>query len=102
MKPIVAIHGAAAIAAPTLAIPQFALAQTNAQALSAECAAQRRSAGNKGTAIGGVLGAVLGSQVAAKGARTEGSVLGAAVGAVSGHYVAKRNARCTAYQPTRR
>lgn len=41
-----------------------------------------------GGAIGAVIGGVLGSQVAAPGARTEGSVLGAVIGGVAGAAIA--------------
>ena len=98
MKTILALVSAAAIAAPLAAVPQYASAQSASAYGSGDvCAAQRRSAGNKGTVVGGLLGAVIGSQVAAKGVRTEGAVLGGAVGAVAGHAIAKRNVRCTTY-----
>jgi hypothetical protein len=52
---------------------------------------QSHSGGNQqlaGGAIGAVIGGVLGSQVAANGARTEGSVLGAVLGGVAGAAIA--------------
>ena len=98
MKTVLALVSAFAVAAPALAVPQFASAQTaRAYGTGDVCAAQRRSAANKGTVAGGLIGAFVGSQVAAKGARTEGAVLGGAVGAVAGHEIAKRNVRCASY-----
>lgn len=98
MKTVLALISAAAIAAPTLAVPQFAAAQSARSYGSGDiCVAQRRAAGNKGAVVGGLIGAFAGSQLAGHGARTEGTILGAGVGAVAGHEIAKRNVRCTAY-----
>ena len=52
-----------------------------------------RGAANRGTLIGGLGGAALGSAVAGHGAKTEGAVLGGVVGAVAGHQVAKHNSQ---------
>ena len=55
---------------------------------------QRSSNGDNqvvGGAIGAVAGAVIGSQLAGNGARTEGSVLGAVVGGVAGAAIAGNN-----------
>ena len=95
MKAIITLAGAAAIAASTFAIPQFAAAQAYRDYGTADpCVEQQRSAANKGTAVGAVLGAVLGSQVAGHGAKTEGSIVGAGLGAVAGHQIAKSNFKC--------
>ncbi|MDB5437009.1 MAG: hypothetical protein JWR47_3266 [Phenylobacterium sp.] len=58
----------------------------------------RRDAGNRGIAgalIGGAGGAVLGSQFAARGHRSDGSLLGGVVGAIAGATVGKNTAACT-------
>ncbi len=98
MKAIITLAGALAIAASTLAAPEFAAAQSRRDYGAGDpCRAQQRSAANKGTAAGAILGAIVGSQVAGNGARTEGSILGAGVGAVAGHQIAKGNFKCTNY-----
>ena len=98
MKTIVALASAVAITAPTLAIPQFAHAQSARSYGTGDiCAAQQRSAGTKGAVVGGLAGALLGSQVAGRGAKTEGAVLGGVVGAVAGHEIARRNVSCVKY-----
>lgn len=98
MKTMLALGCAMAIAAPAIATPQSAYAQSARSYGKGDlCASQRREAGQKGAIAGGLLGAVVGSQVAAKGAKTEGAVLGAAVGAVAGNQIAKRNVRCVNY-----
>jgi hypothetical protein len=48
-----------------------------------------------GAVIGGLAGAAIGSNVAARNARTEGALLGGAVGAVGGGVVGNRSAACT-------
>lgn len=98
MKTIVALASAVAITAPTLAIPQTALAQSaRSYGTGDVCAAQQRSAGTKGAVVGGLLGALVGSQVAGNGAKTEGAVLGGAVGAVAGHQIGKSQVKCVNY-----
>lgn len=98
MRTMLALVSAVAITVPTLAAPQFAFAQSARSYGSGDvCAAQKRAAGQKGAVVGGLLGAVVGSQVAAKGAKTEGAVLGGAVGAVAGNQIARKNVRCVAY-----
>jgi uncharacterized protein YcfJ len=98
MNRIIVLATAAAIAAPALLAPQFALAQSARNYGSGDvCRAEQRRQANTGTAVGAVAGALLGSAVAAKGAKTEGAVLGGAVGAVAGHQIAKNRVKCTDY-----
>ena len=57
----------------------------------------RRDTTNRGTVgalLGGVLGAAIGSNVAARNARTEGALLGGAAGAVGGAMVGRNSAAC--------
>lgn len=91
-----AAAGMMAIAAP-VAIPSVASAQSYDS-----CREQQRQQANKGTIVGGLVGALAGGGVAAKGVKTEGALLGGAVGAVAGHQIAKSNARCANYRPAPR
>jgi hypothetical protein len=63
----------------------------------------RRDANQRGTAgalIGGGMGAVIGSNAAARNARTEGALLGGLLGAIAGGVVGNKTAACTsAYVP---
>ncbi|WP_421932179.1 glycine zipper 2TM domain-containing protein [Phenylobacterium sp.] len=76
---------AAGIAAAAL-LPTFALAQQTCEPNNNRVA---------GTVIGAGLGAILGSQVAGHGAKTEGSVIGAIGGAIAGNQIAKSRSNCT-------
>jgi hypothetical protein len=60
---------------------------------SYECRADRSSRQGGGLAVGATLGAVAGSQLAARGRRTEGSILGGVLGAVIGAGVGGSSAR---------
>lgn len=98
MNRIIVLATAAAIAAPALVAPQFAAAQSARNYGEGDiCRAEQRRQANTGTAVGAVAGALLGSAVAAKGAKTEGAVLGGAVGAVAGHQIAKHRVKCVDY-----
>ena len=63
----------------------------------------RRDSTNRGTVgalLGGALGAAIGSNAAARNARTEGALLGGAVGAVAGAAVGNNSAACrSGYAP---
>jgi len=98
MKNLLTIAAAIAVAAPCLAIPQFAAAQAYREYGSYDpCRAAQRSSANQGTVAGGVLGAVLGSAIAGRGNRFAGAVAGGAVGAVAGHAVGKSQVKCLDY-----
>ena len=56
---------------------------------SYECDRQRQGRTGAGAVIGGGAGAVVGSQLAARGRRTEGSILGGVLGAVVGGAVGR-------------
>ena len=58
------------------------------------CQREQTNRGVAGALIGGALGAVIGSQAASRGVRTEGSLLGGAVGAVGGAAVGSSSAAC--------
>ena len=62
----------------------------------------KRDATQRGTAgalIGGGMGAVIGSNAAARNARTEGALLGGLVGAIAGGIVGNKTAACTSAPP---
>jgi hypothetical protein len=58
-----------------------------------QCRSDRSSRQGGGLAVGATLGAVAGSQLAARGRRTEGSILGGVLGAVIGAGVGGSSAR---------
>jgi hypothetical protein len=70
-----------------------AAAEARAQA-RIDCQAKRQEESNKGALIGGVAGAVIGSNVAGDGAKSEGGVIGALAGASVGRNVAKDRVDC--------
>ncbi|MDB5470273.1 MAG: glycine zipper protein [Caulobacter sp.] len=76
----------AGIAVATL-LPSMAFAQDR-------CEQQRDERSVAGTIIGGIAGAVVGSNVAANKNRTEGAVVGGIVGAVAGNAIARSSADC--------
>lgn len=61
----------------------------DAHAAQGQCEQQRRNRTATGAAIGGVAGAVLGSGVSSRGARTEGSILAGVLGAAVGAMIAR-------------
>ncbi len=76
----------AGIAVATL-LPSMAFAQDR-------CEQQRDGRTTAGTVIGGIAGAVVGSNVAAGKNRTEGAVLGGVVGAIAGNVIGRSSADC--------
>ncbi|WP_245863712.1 glycine zipper 2TM domain-containing protein [Caulobacter mirabilis] len=98
MRTILTLTAALAIAAPALAVPTFAEAQSSRSYGRGDiCRQEKKSAGNKGTITGGLIGGALGAVVAGKGAKTEGALLGGTVGAIAGNQIAKNNVRCSDY-----
>ena len=62
------------------------------------CTQERQGRTGAGAVIGGGAGAVIGSQLAARGRRTEGSILGGVLGAVIGGSVGRSSSNaCEAY-----
>jgi len=59
-----------------------------------QCQTSRTNRIAGGAVIGGVLGALLGREVADRGVRGEGAALGAVVGAVAGGAMGRSTARC--------
>jgi hypothetical protein len=66
------------------------------------CRRENTNRGTVGALLGGALGAAIGSNAAARNARTEGALLGGALGAVGGAVVGKNSAACgpTGYRTT--
>jgi len=59
-----------------------------------QCERDRQRASNQGAVVGGVAGAVIGSQVAGNGAKSEGAVIGGLGGVLAGRQIAKKDHRC--------
>src|SRR5690349_11075873 len=59
-----------------------------------QCEKERQEASNRGAVVGGIAGAVVGSQVAGNGAKSEGGVLGATAGVLAGRQIAKKDHGC--------
>lgn len=89
---------AALTAAPSLTIPEFAIAQPYAAYGPYDpCVAAKRAAGANGAVTGGALGAVIGSAIAGRGSTFGGAIVGGTVGAVAGHEIGRNSVRCLAY-----
>ena len=54
----------------------------------------RRDDGTTGLLIGGVVGGLIGNEVAGRGDRTLGAIIGAAGGAILGRSIDRSNSRC--------
>lgn len=87
---------AAAAAAPTMASAQSYgyYGQTQGNTYYDPCRRDQTNRSTAGALIGGALGAVIGSNAAAGGVRTEGALLGGALGAAAGAAVGNRAAAC--------
>lgn len=59
-----------------------------------QCERDRQAASNRGAVVGGITGAVVGSQVAGDGAKSEGGAIGAVGGILAGRQIAKKDHRC--------
>ncbi len=98
MKHSLALIAAVSIAAPAFVTPQFAVAQSaRSYGTSDPCYAEKHRAAKRGTVIGGVSGAAVGSVIAGRGDRLEGALIGGALGAVAGHEIGKHKVSCAAY-----
>jgi hypothetical protein len=110
------MRGQAFVAAAAMAIALAGVAQQPAAAQQysnyhdahvanqQQCQASRNNRMVGGAVIGGVIGALLGREVADRGVRGEGTALGAVVGAAAGGAIGRGSARCAeveqgAYDP---
>lgn len=73
---------------------QSAEAKARAAEERIRCEKERQEASNRGAVVGGVTGAVIGSQVAGDGAKSEGGVIGGVAGILAGRQIAKKDHRC--------
>ena len=96
------------LAAGLAAVPTFASAQTYGASPSRSydggyrydaCQRERTNRGTGGALVGGGIGALAGSNIAARGNRTEGAVLGGILGAIVGARVGQTAAACETGQP---
>lgn len=87
---------AAAAVAPTTASAQSYgyYGQTQGNSYYDPCRRDQTNRSTTAALIGGALGAVIGSNAAAGGVRTEGALLGGALGAAAGAAVGNRSAAC--------
>lgn len=94
---LAALAGAMALTTAS-AVPSFASAQEygyDGRTYYDPCRRESTNRTTIGAVIGGLAGAAIGSNVAARNARTEGALLGGALGAVGGGVVGNRSAACT-------
>lgn len=61
------------------------------------CRYERHEAARNGTVAGGLLGAIVGSQIAGRGNHTAGAIVGGTVGAVAGHQIGAHSVECRDY-----
>jgi hypothetical protein len=111
MKMEVPMRGQALLMAGVMAVSAFAVTPASAQPnsyqyqggyqgqdyLAEQCQKQQRDRMVAGGAMGAIAGAVLGSNVAGHGAKSEGGVLGALAGALAGGAIGRSTAKCDAY-----
>lgn len=71
-----------------------AIAAERAAEAKLACERERQRASNQGAVVGGLAGAVLGSQVAGSGAKSEGAIIGGVGGVLAGRQIAKKDHRC--------
>lgn len=81
-------------AAKVAAAERRAIEAERAAAAKIQCERDRQRASNQGAVVGGVAGAVIGSQVAGSGAKSEGAVIGGLGGVLAGRQIAKKDHRC--------
>jgi uncharacterized protein YcfJ len=88
------VEVASAKASNAEARAQAAEARAAAAEAKIQCEKERQEASNKGAVVGGITGAVVGSQVAGDGAKSEGGAIGAVGGILAGRQIAKKDHRC--------
>lgn len=96
MKKIVALSAAALAglaAATAVATPSLARDYRGYGRYDDACRTSKTNKGAAGAVIGGLAGAVLGSNVAGRGDRTEGAVIGGVAGALIGNGVGRSSAK---------
>ena len=95
MRAAISFFASLASLVASAAVPGFASAQQVWR--EDPCRYQRHEAARNGTVAGGLLGALVGSQIAGRGNHTAGAIIGGGVGAVAGHQVGAHSVECRAY-----
>ena len=93
MKKLAAVSAAALALAGAAATTTPASAQPYGYGAYEACRDKKSDNGTTGAVIGGLAGAVLGSQVAGRGDRTEGAVIGGLAGVLLGNVVGRDSAK---------
>jgi hypothetical protein len=96
-----AIAGVLALAAGAAQAQPYGYNGVGANSYSYDpCTREQTQRGTVGAVLGGGAGAVIGSNAAARNARTEGALLGGLLGAVIGGAVGNKSAACTSTYQT--
>lgn len=95
MKTIAALSAAALtlVGAASVATPGFARDYGYRSGVHEACRVKQKNGQTAGALIGGLAGAVLGSNVAGRGDRTEGAVIGGVAGALIGNSIGRSSAK---------
>ncbi|MGE0739840.1 MAG: glycine zipper 2TM domain-containing protein [Hyphomonadaceae bacterium] len=83
-----------AVAPTTAAAQQYPTYHDEHVANQQQCQQSRNNRTAGGAIIGGIVGALLGREVADRGVRGEGALLGAVVGATAGGAIGRNSAQC--------
>ena len=94
MRVAISVFASVASLIAGFAAPSFASAQ---EWREDPCRYERHDAARNGTVAGGLLGAIVGSQIAGRGNHTAGAVIGGGIGAVAGHQIGAHSVQCSAY-----
>lgn len=102
MKTAVTLLCAAAMLAPTLAVPQFAAAQPAGDyardyGRGDVCRREKAESGTRGAFLGGIIGGIFGSAVAGRGNRAAGAIIGGTAGAAVGNAAGRHSVQCVPY-----
>ena len=98
---VCAIAGVIALAAGAAQAQPYGYNGAGASSYSYDpCKREQTQRGTVGAVLGGGAGAVIGSNAAARNARTEGALLGGLLGAVVGGVVGNKSAACTSTYQT--
>jgi len=99
MRRSLALLAAAASIVAGAGVPTLASAQAWGED---PCVVSHHAAARNGAVTGGILGALVGSQLAGRGSHTEGAIIGGTVGAVAGHEIGGHSVACEGYPRGRR
>lgn len=91
-----ALAGALALAAGAASAQSYPISRPGSPGYNYDpCRRDANQRAVAGSLIGGGMGAVIGSNAAARNARTEGALLGGLLGAIAGGVVGNKTAACT-------